>query len=141
MGDITSHFSRSEFGLSEAKAARHGCTGADYPAEWVEARLMPLARALERLRAELGGARITVVSGYRPLAYNRALGSLDTSQHIQGRAADIQVEGVAPAAVHAAALKLYERGELEIGGLGIYDTFCHIDVRGGALARWDERTK
>ena len=53
MGDVTSHFSRSEFGLSEAKAARHGCTGADYPAEWVEPRLRPLCAVLETLREEL----------------------------------------------------------------------------------------
>lgn len=140
MGDITPHFSRSEFDLSEAKAARRGCEPAEYPAEWIETRLQPLCKALERLRAELGGARITVISGYRPLPYNRALGSKDDSQHVQGRAADIQVEGHSPEAVHAAALKLYERGELEIGGLGIYDSFVHLDVRGGALHRWDERT-
>jgi len=141
MGDISPHFSLSEFALPEAKAARRGLPGAEYPPEWVEARLAPLCKALERLRAELGGARVTVVSAYRPLPYNRALGSEDTSQHVQGRAADIQVEGHSAEHVHATALRLYEVGELEIGGLGIYDTFVHLDVRGGPLARWDKRSK
>ena len=138
---ITEHFALHEFALPADKAARRGCEPAEYPAAFIDTRLRPLCKALERLRAELGGAKVTVVSAFRPLAYNRAIGSEDTSQHVQGRAADLQVEGHSAEHVHATALRLYEVGELEIGGLGIYDTFCHLDVRGGPLARWDKRSK
>ena len=141
MGDLSLHFSRHEFDLPADKAARHGCEPAPYPEDWIDSRLMPLVKALEVLRAELGGARITVISGYRPLEYNRKLGSKDDSQHVQGRAADIQVEGFSPLQVHAAVMKLYDRGDLEIGGVGLYDDFLHLDVRGGPLRRWDERTR
>jgi hypothetical protein len=30
---------------------------------------------------------------------------------------------------------------LEIGGAGVYDEFVHVDVRGGSLHTWDERTR
>jgi hypothetical protein len=42
----------------------------------------------------------------------------------------------------AAALRLERDKRIAIGGLGIYDTFVHIDIRpGGGLARWDFRTR
>ena len=50
MGDLSLHFSVSEFGLPEAKARRRGCEPADYPAEWIESRLKPLCAALEIVR-------------------------------------------------------------------------------------------
>lgn len=140
MGNISSHFSLSEFGLPAAKAARHGCAGAEYPPEWVEARLAPLVRALEVIRAEFGKP-IRIISAYRPLPYNRALGSEDTSQHVQGRAADFQIDGVDPGVIWDRMLALRHVGRLDIGGAGVYDTFNHIDVRGGSLHTWDERSK
>lgn len=141
MGNISPHFSLSEFGLPEAKAARHGCAGAEYPPEWVEARLAPLVRALEVIRAEFGGKPIRIISAYRPLKYNTALGSKPDSQHVQGRAADFQIDGVAPSVIYRRVLELHQLGRIEIGGIGVYDEFNHVDVRGGALATWDERTK
>ena len=140
MGDLSPHFSLSEFGLPEAKAARHGCEPAEYPPEWVEARLAPLVRALEVIRAEFGKP-IRIISAYRPLPYNRALGSEDTSQHVQGRAADFQIDGVDPGVIYRRVLELHQLGRIEIGGIGVYDDFNHIDVRGGAMATWDERKK
>ena len=141
MGDLSLHFSVSEFGLPEAKARRRGCEPADYPAEWIETRLKPLVKALEVIRADCGGLPMRVISGYRPLPYNRALGSKDDSQHIQGRAADFQIAGVAPGLIYRRVLEMHQLGRIEIGGIGVYDDFNHIDVRGGAMATWDERKK
>lgn len=147
MGDVTPHFSRSEFALPASKAREYGFEPAEYPAEWVETRLRPLCRALEVVRSKLGGRRVKVISGFRPRAYDLARieagrkGVSPNSQHHDGRAADLQVEGVEPAAVYAALLELYHTGAVEIGGLGVYDEFVHVDVRGGALKTWDERTK
>ena len=139
-GDVSPHFSLHEFGLSDEKARKRGLdAGAEYPAEWIESRLTPLCAALEVIRAEFGGKPVRVISGYRPLDYNRALGSEDTSQHVQGRAADFQIDGVAPGVVYRRVLELHQLGRIEIGGIGVYDEFNHIDVRGGAMATWDER--
>ena len=141
MGDISLHFSRHEFALPEDKARAHGCAPADYPPEWGEARLRPLCKALEVIRAEFGGKPVRIISAYRPLAYNRSIGSEDTSQHVQGRAADFQIDGVDPGVIWDRMIALRHVGRLDIGGAGVYNDFCHVDVRGGAMATWDERKK
>ena len=141
MGDITDNFSRHEFDLPEGKAHKHGCEPAEYPAEWVEARLRPLCMALEVIRHEFGGKPVRIISAYRPLPYNRSIGSEDTSQHVQGRAADFQIDGVSPGLIWDKMLALRHVGRLDIGGAGVYDTFNHVDVRGGSLHTWDERGK
>ena len=147
MGDISPNFSRHEFGLSRAAAGAYGFSAADYPAEWVDDRLRPLCAVLETLRAELGGAAVNVIEagGYRPREYDMerirrgASGVSPNSQHHDGRAADIRVEGCTPEEVRAAVLALIEEG-VAVGGVGIYDTFCHVDL-GPPGRRWDRRTR
>lgn len=141
MGDLSLHFSKHEFALPADKASAHGCEPAEYPPEWVEARLRPLCMALEVIRAEFGGKPVRIISAYRPLPYNRSIGSEDTSQHVQGRAADFQIDGVSPGVIWDRMLALRHVGRLDIGGAGVYDEFCHVDVRGGSLHTWDERGK
>ena len=141
-GDVSPHFSRHEFDLPDAKAQKRGLdAGAVYPAEWIDSRLKPLCAALEVIRAEFGGKPVRIVSAYRPLEYNRKIGSKDDSQHVQGRAADFQIDGVSPKEIWDRMLALRHVGRLDIGGAGVYDTFCHVDVRGGAMATWDKRTR
>ena len=90
-----------------------------------------LANVLEAIRTHFG-APVTITSGYRTPAHNAATrGSSPRSQHLYGLAADIQVEGAAPAAVAAYAETLLP----DAGGIGIYDTFTHIDVR-SQKSRW-----
>jgi len=132
---VTPHFSLEEF----VQPAGRGCPAVPYPAEWVDSRLRVLCEQLEILRGALPtGASIHIGSGYRSPAYNTALpGTAKASQHMQGRAADIQVKGVTPAAVHALVLGLYQAKKIIIGGLGSYPTFTHVDVRPGVrLATW-----
>jgi len=146
MGDVTQHFGRHEFRLPAAKAAEYGFTETPYPDEWVSARLRPLCLALERLRDALGGRTVTVISGYRPPAYDEARraagheGVSKHSQHGEGRAADIQVAGVAAAQVYETALRLALTSQIQIGGLGKYSDFTHVDVRplrkGERLKTW-----
>lgn len=125
---ITAHFSVEEFACND---------GTPYPSRWVESRLRPLCEALEILRSDLGGKPILIDSGFRTETYNRRIGGARLSQHVQGRAADIRVAKTDPSMVIAAALELYDAGKLEIGGLGEYPTFTHVDVRPGErLARW-----
>lgn len=130
---VTPHFALSEF----SQPARHGQPAAPYPQEWLQERLQALCQLLEVLRAHLGGQPITVLSGYRSEAYNKAIGGAPQSQHCQGRAADIQVMGCLPAEVHDAALLLHRMGKIRLGGLGRYPGFTHVDIRPGGLVRWD----
>lgn len=117
-----------------------------YPREWVEERWKKLAMTLQVLRNHLGKP-IHISSGYRDPAYNHAIGGKLHSQHMEGRAADILVPGMAMSDVHLAVLDLKAKGELPyLGGLGWYPhhapPFVHLDVRpnppGTALIRWEE---
>lgn len=132
---ITAHFSLEEFDLPVKKAQKHGLQGEKYPTEWIDSRLRPLCKALETVR-EAFSRPITVISAYRTPPYNAAIGGAPQSQHKEGRAADFVVEGVPPRKVHAKILALYGTGAIEIGGLGLYPGFVHLDVRGGPLVTW-----
>ncbi len=134
---VTDHFTVEEFRCHD---------GTDYPAEWVADRLTPLCQQLEVIRAELGGVPATILSGYRTPAHNAALRDADgsgtgvakNSQHLYGRAADVVFKGISPADAHAAVLRLVAAGKIQIGGLGLYQTWIHVDIReGDHLARWN----
>lgn len=98
----------------------------------VDVRLFDL---LARLQASLSAiedrpVRLTLNSGYRTRARNATIeNAAPNSQHIHGRAADIQLDGVAPSRVAEAAILL------AAPGLGRYPTFTHIDV-GPVGRRW-----
>ncbi|MCK0199251.1 YcbK family protein [Ornithobacterium rhinotracheale] len=96
--------------------------------------LRELAQNLQVLRNYLGKP-IMVNSGYRSVAHNRKIGGKVNSQHLQGKAADIRVEGVNPAELAQVIEKLIASGQMKQGGLGIYPTFVHYDIR-GTKARW-----
>lgn len=136
---VTPHFHIEEFRCRD---------GAPYPSTWLDARLRPLCAALESIREACGGHSLVILSGYRTPAHNESLRTKDgsgsgvakDSQHVHGRAADITIEGMAPADVHAVILSLDGAGKIKIGGLGRYAGWCHVDVRqrppDGHLARW-----
>lgn len=76
-------------------------------------------------------------SGYRTVQYNASLkNSSPKSQHILGKAADIWLNGVSPKQLYSWLDSSYPNSL----GIGIYDTFVHVDVREGK-SRWDYRTK
>lgn len=77
---------------------------------------------LQALRDTLGKP-ITINSAYRTKEYNAKIGGTKDSQHILGKAVDVVCEGVSPEKVgHVAKLCGFR-------GIGIYDTFTHLDVR------------
>jgi len=51
------------------------------------------------------------------------------------KAADIKVAGLTPTEVKAAIEALIAEGAMKKGGVGLYKTFTHYDVR-GRNARW-----
>jgi uncharacterized protein YcbK (DUF882 family) len=127
--NLTPHFSVEEFGRPWRERAHKVFGAAPYPKEWIVPRLQPLCEALEVIRSALGDKAIHVGSGYRDRAYNQSIGGARYSQHMEGRAADIVVEGVTPADVHKCIYELYISKQLKIGGLGSYPTFTHVDIR------------
>jgi len=131
----SSHFAVEEFGLPPlGRKLRAGFDPVRYPPKWIDERLKLLCEALEVLREELGGRAVHILSGFRPENYNRAIGGARKSQHIEGRAADLVVDGVDPGVVHDTALRLAKAGHMRIGGLGRYPTFTHVDVRNAKLS-------
>lgn len=122
----TTHFSLDEFRCRDGTAAPERFRG----------NVQEVMNNLEVLRAELGQS-ITINSGYRTCAYNSTLeGAASRSRHLCGQAADIRVAEHTPAQVHAAIERLITAGRMKEGGLGLYKTFVHYDVR-GTRARWD----
>ena len=75
---------------------------------------------------------VTVNSGYRTVTYNQKVDGAAYSQHLYGMAADITVKGVGSRDVAAYAEKLLPN----TGGIGIYPTFTHVDVR-KVKSRWN----
>lgn len=67
--------------------------------------------------------KIYINSGYRCAKHNKAVGGSAKSQHLRGKAADIVVKDIAPKEVAAFA------ESIGIKGIGLYNTFVHIDTR------------
>ena len=126
---LTPNFNKKEFASKD---------GAGMP-ESVWQNIKILASQLEVLRSHLGKP-INVTSGYRSEAWNERSGGVKGSQHTLGKASDLQVKGLKPKTVYKAIEKLIAEGKMLEGGLGLYDTFVHYDIR-GTQARWDNSTK
>lgn len=90
-----------------------------------------LVNILQTIRNHFGKA-VTINSGYRTVTKNKAVGGATYSQHLYGMAADIVVKGVSPKIVAIYAETLLPKK----GGIGIYSTFTHIDVR-AVKSRWN----
>jgi uncharacterized protein YcbK (DUF882 family) len=126
---ISRKFDLSEFACND---------GTDVPAEYLP-NVISLAKNLQVLRDTLKKP-VTINSGYRSPDYNKKIGGASKSQHLLAKAADIRVPGLLAIEVYNVILRLIEQGKMHNGGLGLYDTFVHYDVR-ATPARWDFRKK
>ena len=90
-----------------------------------------LVEILQKIRSHFKAA-VTVNSGYRTSAHNKKVDGAEYSQHLYGAGADISVKGVKSEDVAAYAETLLP----DRGGIGIYGTFVHIDVR-KVKSRWN----
>ena len=121
---ITKNFSKREFDSKD---------GSVMP-DSVLVNVTKLACSLQRLRDRLG-VPISINSGYRSPEHNKRVGGVANSQHVTGKAADIAAKGVSPKKVAEAIEQLILSGDMLQGGIGIYDTFTHYDIR-GKRTRW-----
>lgn len=88
--------------------------------------IIRLASYLDAVRDHLGNRTITITSGYRPPAVNRACGGVSNSRHLIGDAVDLTVAGIPPRVVYR-RLNSWHGSK---GGLGDGATFTHLDLRG-----------
>jgi uncharacterized protein YcbK (DUF882 family) len=84
------------------------------------------AKTLQEARNRLGKP-IRITSAYRDAAYNRKIGGVANSTHVQFNAVDLVTDK--PAALYLLLLDLRREGLFK-GGLGLYRSFVHLDSRG-----------
>jgi uncharacterized protein YcbK (DUF882 family) len=124
MAKLTENFRLQEFQSGD---------GANFPAA-VLINLSKLAKNLQVLRYELKQS-ITITSGYRSPKHNRAVGGVENSQHVLGKASDLQAQNTTPKQLATLIEKLILERKMDQGGVGIYPDFVHYDIR-GTKARW-----
>lgn len=109
--NLSDHFKASEFKCADGTSP--------YPIS----RNLVLGLEALRLRA---GAGIKITSGYRSPAHNARVGGVADSQHIFGRAADIQCKSI---------LDMFKLANLAYAvgfrRIGVSPTFIHVDVGSG----------
>jgi hypothetical protein len=105
---------------------------------WRETRAAPLLETADAIRDATGP--LISISAFRTLAYDTVLwerskkdGSKarpENSEHPKGRAMDARSAVLSAAALFEKILDLYRTGKLRhLGGVGLYGSFCHFDVR------------
>ena len=120
---LTKNFSLSEFACND---------GSEFPLDVIE-NIKELAINLQILRDYIA-MPITINSGYRSPAHNAKIGGVKNSQHLTGMAGDLKT-ALPPIAIGEAIEFLIESGQMKQGGIGVYRTFVHYDIR-GRRARW-----
>lgn len=87
---------------------------------------------LQHLREHFSSP-VNINSGYRSVKHNNSIGGRSDSAHLYGMAGDITIFGYTPNEVWKYL------NTLDPGGLGRYNSFTHVDVR-GINRRWDNRS-
>lgn len=124
MAKITANFSLQEFKCKD---------GTDVPNNLLP-NVLELAKNLQVLRDYIGKP-IVINSAYRTSLYNKKVGGANNSQHLVAKAGDLKVAGMTPKALADAIELLIKEGKMKEGGIGVYKTFTHYDIR-GVKARW-----
>ena len=122
---ITKNFNLSEF------QCKCGCR---MPSKVFDNVLL-LAEQLQVLRDALN-TPIHLTNAYRCKAHNDSItGSSKNSQHLLGKAADIQIEHLTSREISTTIEIFIDEGIMKQGGLATYPTFVHDDIR-KKRARW-----
>ncbi len=126
---LTKNFNLSEF------QCKCGC---DMP-EFVKKNVEQLAKDLQVIRDKVG-VGFTPNSAYRCAEHNASIGGVKSSQHLKGKAADINIKGIEPSEVADLVEDLMKTEAITKGGVGRYNSFTHVDIRGNN-ARWNFTNK
>jgi uncharacterized protein YcbK (DUF882 family) len=123
-GQLTTDFNAAEF----------ACGDGTVVPDHLMKNVRTLANNLQVLR-DVIGMPITINSGYRTDAHNKAIGGATNSQHLLAKAADIVVAGWNPSDVQKQIEALIKGGQMTAGGVGLHENFVHYDIR-GTNVRW-----
>ena len=121
---LTTNFNLSEFACKD---------GTPVPDLFLP-NITELANNLQVLRDVLGKP-IYINSAYRTVEHNQKVGGSPKSQHLIAKAADIRTSSLRPKEISDVIEGLIKEGKMKQGGIGIYNTFVHYDIR-GKKARW-----
>lgn len=103
--------------------------GNSYPSEFIQdGRVYRLATMFESIRQLCGNKPITINSAYRSPEWNRKIGGARHSQHVQGRALDLNPPKGFTVRGFYDLIRSNHR-ELGVNGIGLYKTFVHVDIR------------
>lgn len=124
---LTPNFSLEEFKCNDGTAV---------PGEFL-CNVTKVAQNLQVLR-DYVKKPIIINSAYRSPKYNKKIGGAVKSQHLTASAADIRIAGMTSKQIYDTILTLISLGKMHNGGVGLYKTFVHYDVR-NLPTRWDLR--
>lgn len=102
--------------------------GTPYPTKFItDGTVFKLAHTFDNIRKLIGNKPLIINSGYRSLSYNTTVGGSPGSQHLLGRALDIQSNVMSSVILY----DIIFRNSIALGvrGLGLYHTFVHFDIR------------
>jgi lysozyme family protein len=121
------HFQPSEFLIMGGANAKSGLN--EPPPRPLWPNVLKLIQVLDELRERLGHP-IVMNSVYRGERYNKSIGGASGSQHKKFCAGDFRVIGSGRPADWARALRAMRDDKFFQGGIGVYETFVHVDTRG-----------
>jgi uncharacterized protein YcbK (DUF882 family) len=125
-GQLTANFHIREFKCND---------GTKVPEELFD-NVKELAENLQVLRDDICEA-LHINSAYRHKIYNDKIGGSPKSKHLEAEAADLVSKSFTPKQLAARIKKLILAGKMKQGGVGIYKSFVHYDIR-GTEARWTQ---
>lgn len=102
--------------------------------ENIKKNIIELIHNLQVIRDEVK-VPISITSGYRSPEHNAKVKGAKDSQHVKGTAVDFKVQGLTPKQVSLIVEKLIAEKKIKQGGIGIYPSWVHYDIR-GTIARW-----
>ena len=102
--------------------------------ENIKKNVIELIHNLQVIRDEVK-VPISITSGYRSPKHNAKIKGAKDSQHVKGTAVDFKVQGLTPKQVAVIVERLIKDGKIKQGGIGIYPSWVHYDIR-GIKARW-----
>ena len=121
---LSTHFTVEEFDCHDGtKVSKRDYNGLEYLCKVY----------LEPLRAKYG--MVTILSGFRTPSHNRSVGGAPNSFHIytihdgNDQAADVMCRKGGPRDWHRTLSALRQRERNGKGGLGLYGSFVHVDIR------------
>jgi uncharacterized protein YcbK (DUF882 family) len=102
--------------------------------ENIKKNIVEMVQNLQIIRDEVK-VPISITSGYRSPEHNVKVKGAKDSQHVKGTAVDFKVQGLKPEEVAVIVERLIKEGKIKQGGIGIYPSWVHYDIR-GVKARW-----